>query len=52
MAKTDIPTSFPTEELARVVPNIETELSTQGGVHRLYCVWGQRPGGSESPHAT
>ena len=42
-SSSDIPSSFSPEELDCIVPNLEKELSTQGGIHRLYCVWGQRP---------
>jgi gliotoxin biosynthesis N-methyltransferase len=38
-----MPTSFTSEELDNIVPNMEHELHNVGGIHRLYCVWGRRP---------
>ena len=37
------PTSFSSEQLDAIVPDMERELNKTGGIHRLYCVWGRKP---------
>ena len=38
-----IPTSFSIEELDRLVPRVEKELTEVGCFHRIYAVWGRKP---------
>ena len=38
-----VPTSFTSEQLDKIVPDMERELNNVGGIHRLYCVWGRKP---------
>jgi hypothetical protein len=39
----DLPVSFSPETLESLPSQMQEELSSQGGILRLYCVWGQKP---------